>query len=68
MNWEPEISKILVIITESSLIYGFFHPSGRTDSLLSNGNRRAIKLCEYGFAMMGVCAPRDSHVNRVVIH
>lgn len=43
-------------------------PSGRADSLLSNAGCRAVMGCEYGFATMGMCTPRDRNVNTVVIH
>lgn len=55
-------------MTETPLLYGFFHPAERADSLLSNADCIAVKMWEYGFAMMDVCIPRDSNANTVVIH
>jgi len=63
-----KFQKYWVTVITENLIYGFFCPSGRTDSILSNADCRAVKVCEFGFAMMGVCTPRDSNVNTVVIH
>lgn len=69
VHCKPGISKYWVTdMTETPLLYGFFHPAERADSLLSNADCIAVKMWEYGFAMMDVCIPRDSNANTVVIH